>query len=119
MPERARRGFAADASFFTQQLYRSLARLTRCTAERYGIPLDREHIIGDDQVSGPTAAFQAGMHWDPGPYFDWAEFRAGVLNGSREISSECREQVEQLPEDPLAAEPQPCLPLPPAQRGRR
>jgi isopentenyl-diphosphate delta-isomerase len=49
----------------------------------------------------------------------WAEFRAGVLNGSREISPECREQVEQLPEDPLAAEPQPCLALRPAQRGRR
>ena len=69
-------GFAVDASFFTQQLYRSLARLTRYTAERYGIPLDREHIIGHDQVPGPTAAFQAGMHWDPGPYFDWAQFMA-------------------------------------------
>lgn len=56
---------------------------------------------------------------DEARWVDWAEFRAGVLNGSREISSECREQVEQLPEDPLAAEPQPCLPLPPAQRGRR
>jgi isopentenyl-diphosphate delta-isomerase len=53
---------------------------------------------------------------DEARWVDWAEFRAGVLSGSREISPECREQVEQLPEDPLAAEPQPCLALPPALR---
>jgi hypothetical protein len=52
--------------------------LTRYTAERYGIPLDREHILGHDQVPGPTEAFQAGMHWDPGTYFDWARFMALV-----------------------------------------
>ena len=69
-------GFALDPSYFTPQLYHSLARLTRYTAERYGIPLDREHIIGHDQVPGPTAAYQAGMHWDPGTYFDWAHFMA-------------------------------------------
>jgi N-acetyl-anhydromuramyl-L-alanine amidase AmpD len=68
-------GFALEGNqWYTKELYHSLARLTRYTAERYGIPLDREHIIGHDQVPGPTAAFQAGMHWDPGTYFDWARF---------------------------------------------
>jgi len=71
-------GFALDPSYFTDQLYRSLAKLTRSTAERYGVPLDREHVIGHDQVPGPTAAQQAGMHWDPGTYFDWARFMALV-----------------------------------------
>src|ERR1044071_8194737 len=61
-------GFVLDPSYFTPRLYHSLARLVRYTADRYGVPLDREHIIGHDQVPGPTAAFQAGMHWDPGPY---------------------------------------------------
>ena len=56
---------------------------------------------------------------DEARWVDWAEFRAGVLNCSREISPECREQVEQLAEDSLAAEPRPCLALPPALRGRR
>jgi isopentenyl-diphosphate Delta-isomerase len=51
---------------------------------------------------------------DEARWVDWAELRAGVLNGSREISPGCREQVEQLPEDPP-----PCLALPPALRGRR
>ena len=52
----------------------SLSKLTKYLAAKYGIPLDREHLIGHDQVPGPTQPFQAGMHWDPGPYFDWARF---------------------------------------------
>src|SRR3954451_14781480 len=71
-------GFSLDTSYFTDELYHSLARLTRYTATRYGIPLDREHIIVHDQVPVPTAAFQAGMHWDPGTFFDWAHFMALV-----------------------------------------
>jgi N-acetylmuramoyl-L-alanine amidase-like protein len=72
-------GFALDlANWFTPDLYHSLARLTRYQAERYGIPLDRAHIIGHDQVPGPTGVYQAGMHWDPGPYFNWAHFMALV-----------------------------------------
>ena len=46
-------GYALEGNeWFTDALYRSLARLTRYTADRYGIPLDREHIIGHDQVRG-------------------------------------------------------------------
>jgi hypothetical protein len=67
-------GFATDPSYFTDALYSSLARLTRYVADTYGTPLDRLHLIGHDQVPGPTAVYQAGMHWDPGPYFDWARF---------------------------------------------
>jgi N-acetyl-anhydromuramyl-L-alanine amidase AmpD len=79
-------GFALEGNeWFTDALYHSLARLTRYTADRYGIPLDREHIIGHDQVPGPTETFQAGMHWDPGAFFDWAQFMTLVgapINGA-------------------------------------
>ncbi|MFL5942002.1 MAG: N-acetylmuramoyl-L-alanine amidase [Gaiellaceae bacterium] len=72
-------GFALDLSdWFTPRLYHSLARLTRYQAQRFGFPLDRAHVVGHDQVPGPTGAFQAGMHWDPGPFFDWAHFMALV-----------------------------------------
>jgi N-acetyl-anhydromuramyl-L-alanine amidase AmpD len=72
-------GFATQGNlWYTNQMYRSTARLTRYLADRYDIPLDREHIIGHDQVPGPTTVFQPGMHWDPGPYFDWAHFMALV-----------------------------------------
>jgi hypothetical protein len=100
-------GFAVDASFYTQQLYRSLARLTRYTAERYGIPLDREHIVGHDQVPGPTAAFQAGMHWDPGPYFDWSQFMA--LLGAPINSSGSDETGRVVTIDPNFATNQPVV----------
>ena len=70
-------GFALDLShWFTPRLLDSLARLTRYQAQRFGFPLDRAHVIGHDQVPAPTSAGQAGMHWDPGPFFDWAHFMA-------------------------------------------
>ena len=54
-------GYATElAKWFTPRLYRSLAKLTSYQAERYGIPLDREHIVGHDQVPGPTAAHRPG-----------------------------------------------------------
>jgi len=69
-------GWALDGSYFTDALYHSLARLIRYDAQRYGVTLDREHVIGHDQVPGPNYVYQAGMHWDPGPYFDWAKLMA-------------------------------------------
>jgi hypothetical protein len=70
-------GFALQgARWYTEKLYHSLARLTRYQAKRFGFPLNRAHVIGHDQVPGPTGAFQAGMHWDPGTYFNWAHFMA-------------------------------------------
>lgn len=70
-------GFALQgAQWFTPKLYRSLARLTRYQAKRFGFPLNRAHVIGHDQVPGPSSPYQAGMHWDPGTYFNWAHFMA-------------------------------------------
>ena len=47
--------------------------------------------------------------WEP-----WTEFRAGVLDGSRDVSPWCREQVAQLPAEPLSAAPAAADDLPPA-----
>lgn len=66
-------GVAVDGTlWYTPALYRSLARVIRYQSVHFGIPLDRAHIVGHDQVPGSTGAFQAGMHWDPGPFFNWA-----------------------------------------------
>lgn len=68
-------GFAAQgATWYTQAQYRSTATLVRYLAAKYHIPLDREHIIGHDDVPGPQDSYVAGMHWDPGPYWDWNRF---------------------------------------------
>ena len=68
-------GFAATgATWYSEPLYRNSARLVRYLAAKYDIPLDRAHIIGHDQVPGTTASTVAGMHWDPGPYWDWQHY---------------------------------------------
>ena len=40
---------------------------------------------------------------DDHEWVDWPSFRAGVLDGSRDVSSWCVEQVTALPEDPRGA----------------
>ena len=49
-------------------------------------------------------------------WVDWATFRAEVLDGTREVSPWCVEQVQQLPERPLDAPARPVSELPPALR---
>jgi N-acetylmuramoyl-L-alanine amidase len=62
------------ATWYTERLYRASARLVRYLSERYGVPLDRAHILGHDDVPGPTPGVVAGMHWDPGPFWDWDHY---------------------------------------------
>jgi N-acetyl-anhydromuramyl-L-alanine amidase AmpD len=74
-------GFAAQgATWYTEAMYRSSAALVRYLAHQYGIPLDRAHIIGHDNVPGPTNHLTAAQHWDPGPYWDWNHYMA-LLHG--------------------------------------
>ncbi|MCF3132674.1 N-acetylmuramoyl-L-alanine amidase [Streptomyces olivochromogenes] len=69
-------GYAAagGGTWYTQTQYETSAELVRYLAERFGIPLDRQHIIGHDNVPGPKSALISGMHWDPGPSWDWERF---------------------------------------------
>lgn len=61
-------------SWYTEAMYRSSARLVRYIAARYGIPLDRQHVLGHDNVPGTVSSTIKGMHTDPGPYWDWAHY---------------------------------------------
>ncbi|GKQ33895.1 N-acetylmuramoyl-L-alanine amidase [Streptomyces sp. A012304] len=68
-------GFLASPdAWYTEAMYRSSARLVTYLAAKYGIPLDRQHILGHDTVPGATAASAPGMHTDPGPYWDWRHY---------------------------------------------
>ena len=53
----------------------------------------------------------AEVAWEP-----WAGFRTGVLDGTRDISPWCRDQVAQLPAEPMTAPEAPYTGLPPAAR---
>ncbi|MEU6573855.1 N-acetylmuramoyl-L-alanine amidase [Streptomyces sp. NPDC046805] len=60
-------GFVEDASSFTDEMYAASARLTTAICGRYGIPVDREHVIGHAEVPGTD-------HTDPGPHWDWDRY---------------------------------------------
>jgi hypothetical protein len=68
-------GFLADPdAWYTEAMYRTSARLVRYLAHKYRIPLDRQHILGHDNVPGTEPSTVATMHTDPGPYWDWAHY---------------------------------------------
>ncbi|UYQ64555.1 N-acetylmuramoyl-L-alanine amidase [Streptomyces peucetius] len=60
-------GFVDRPQDFTDAMYRSSAKLTAGICVRYGIPVDREHIIGHVEVPGTD-------HTDPGPHWDWPKY---------------------------------------------
>ncbi|MGW3662514.1 N-acetylmuramoyl-L-alanine amidase [Streptomyces sp. NPDC005141] len=65
---------AAPDAWYTEEMYRASARLVRYLSRKYDIPLDRQHILGHDNVPGPTTSTIPGMHTDPGPYWDWQHY---------------------------------------------
>ncbi|GES29186.1 N-acetylmuramoyl-L-alanine amidase [Streptomyces angustmyceticus] len=60
-------GWIDDPTWFTDELYAQSARLTAAICGRYGIPVDREHIVGHVEVPGTD-------HTDPGEFWDWARY---------------------------------------------
>jgi N-acetyl-anhydromuramyl-L-alanine amidase AmpD len=75
-------GFAAQGSvWYTQAMYKASATLVRYLAHRFHVPLDRLHIIGHDNVAGPTDAYTAAQHWDPGPFWNW-NYYMSLLHGT-------------------------------------
>ncbi|MFF8972193.1 N-acetylmuramoyl-L-alanine amidase [Streptomyces sp. NPDC014995] len=60
-------GFVDRPQDFTDAMYAASARLTARICRRYGIPVDREHIIGHVEVPGTD-------HTDPGEHWDWDRY---------------------------------------------
>ncbi|MFI6876150.1 N-acetylmuramoyl-L-alanine amidase [Streptomyces sp. NPDC050400] len=68
-------GFAAQgATWYTETQYRATADLVKYLAARFDVPLDRQHVVGHDNVVGPNSSLASGVHWDPGPFWDWDHF---------------------------------------------
>jgi hypothetical protein len=62
---------------FTGDEYRSSARLVAWLTQRYGIPIDRKHIIGHSEVPDPGHPGEFGgsdHHTDPGPHWRWGYY---------------------------------------------
>jgi hypothetical protein len=120
-------GFAGHGTWYTEAMYRTSAKLVRHLALRFQIPLDRQHILGHDNVPGITAGNVAGMHWDPGPYWDWSHYfdlmkapfqstgtpNTGLVTIDPDFASNrpafygCNQQPPGVPKPPPPAEPCP------------
>lgn len=66
-------GWVDDPSWFTTAMYHASAALTAEICDKYGIPKDRDHILGHYQVPGTD-------HTDPGPNWDWIRYLR-LVNG--------------------------------------
>ncbi|MBY8875563.1 N-acetylmuramoyl-L-alanine amidase [Micromonospora sp. PLK6-60] len=120
-------GFAGHGTWYTEAMYRSSAKLVRHLALRFQIPLDRQHILGHDNVPGILPGNVAGMHWDPGPYWDWSHYfdlmkapfrgtgtpRTGLVTIDPDYATNrpafygCNQQPPGVPVPPPPAEPCP------------
>lgn len=65
---------SAQAHWFTEAMYASSAALVRDICLRYGIPMDRAHIVGHVEVPGND-------HTDPGVHWDWGYYMDLVTSG--------------------------------------
>jgi hypothetical protein len=62
---------------YTESEYRASAQLVAYLANRWSIPLDREHIIGHNEVPNPYHPGWLGGasgHTDPGMYWNWGHY---------------------------------------------
>ncbi|MTT31785.1 N-acetylmuramoyl-L-alanine amidase [Terrilactibacillus sp. BCM23-1] len=68
-------GYAVEgASWYSEPMYQQSAKLVKYLAKAYNIPLDRQHILGHDNVPGLDTKHQRAMHWDPAAYWDWSHY---------------------------------------------
>mgnify|MGYP001571493430 FL=1 len=68
-------GYVNNSSYFTEEMYKASASLTRYICDFYNIPKDRSHIIGHNEVPGAT-------HTDPGSYWNWDHYMELVSNNA-------------------------------------
>jgi N-acetyl-anhydromuramyl-L-alanine amidase AmpD len=84
-------GFVTSPVWYSEAMYQASAGLQRHLCEVWGIPMDRNHIIGHDEWQ--NAAWVAWMavnwtnidtscnnHTDPGQYWDWTHFMALITS---------------------------------------
>jgi hypothetical protein len=74
-------GFAGDPAGFTEAEYRASARLVAWLCLRFGIPVDRRHIIGHSEVPDPLHPGLSGgrdHHTDPGRLWHWRRYMRRV-----------------------------------------
>jgi N-acetyl-anhydromuramyl-L-alanine amidase AmpD len=70
-------GFAWTPGLYTTAEYKASAAIAASICSRFGVPMDRAHVIGHNQVpdpNNPTLFGGADHHTDPGPYWNWTYY---------------------------------------------
>jgi hypothetical protein len=70
-------GFAWTPGTFTTAEYQASAHLAASICSRWGVPMDRQHVIGHNEVPDPNNPGLFGgaeHHSDPGPYWNWSYY---------------------------------------------
>ena len=70
-------GWANRPGSYTPAEYRASAKLVAYLAHRWGVPIDRRHIIGHAEVPDPYHRGRFGgasHHTDPGPHWNWVSY---------------------------------------------
>lgn len=97
-------GFTYEQGSITDRELDASARLVGYLARRWGIPVDRTHVIGHDRVPDPARRGLLGgidHHTDPGPYWPWKRYMALVRRYAADAQQPRFQAVrESLPRGP-------------------
>ena len=70
-------GYAWTCCYYTDAMYDASAHLAASICSRWGVPMNRQNVIGHDEVPDPDNPGLFGgtdHHTDPGPYWDWIDY---------------------------------------------
>src|SRR5260221_2175219 len=77
-------GYAyAQPTWYTTAMYDASAQLAASICSRWGVPMDRTHVIGHSEVPDPNNPGLYGgsdHHTDPGPYWDWTYYMGQAVD---------------------------------------
>ena len=83
-------GFAWTPGLYTTAEYNASAAIAASICSRWGVPLDRTHVIGHNEVPDPNNPGLFGgtdHHTDPGPYWNWTYYMQQAQNDAQLLPS--------------------------------
>lgn len=83
-------GFAWTPGLYTTAEYNASAAIAASICSRWGVQLDRTHVIGHNEVPDPNNPGLFGgtdHHTDPGPYWNWTYYMQQAQNDAQLLPS--------------------------------
>jgi len=99
-------GYAWTPSLYTHAEYLASAHIAASICSRWGVPLDRQHVIGHNEVPDPNNPALFGgsdHHTDPGPYWNWSFYMAVAQSYAGALPSPPRMMVDPVAVNGLTA----------------